>query len=204
MERRDFIKISALSGAMATLEGCRSAEKQLIRFIPEEELIPGIATWKPSVCTLCSAGCGLLVRVMQGEAEVVRHGQQGLIKMGLAKKLEGNPQHPINQGKLCARGQAGLQVLYHPDRITHPIKRSGPRGSGEFQPITWDDALKEVAAAPGGAASVPFHVVADLDFPPAERPAPRTDRALPESLRGGARSLVPAFRRGSAAPGESA
>ncbi|MGA3223742.1 MAG: molybdopterin-dependent oxidoreductase, partial [Acidobacteriaceae bacterium] len=129
---------------MATLEGCRSAEKQLIRFIPEEELIPGIATWKPSVCTLCSSGCGLQVRVMQGEAEVVRHGQQGLIKMGLAKKLEGNPQHPVNRGKLCARGQAGLQVLYHPDRITHPIKRTGARGSGEFQEITWDDALKEL------------------------------------------------------------
>jgi menaquinone reductase, molybdopterin-binding-like subunit len=145
MERRDFIKISALSGVVATLEACRAPDKQLIRFIPEEELIPGIATWKPSVCTLCSAGCGLLVRVMQGEAEVVRHGQQGLIKMGLAKKLEGNPQHPINQGKLCARGQAGLQVLYHPDRITHPIKRSGARGSGEFQPITWDDALKELS-----------------------------------------------------------
>src|ERR1700723_559127 len=146
MERRDFIKISALSSVMATLEGCRSAEKQLIRFIPEEELIPGIATSKPSVCTLCSAGCGLLVRVMQGEAEVVRHGQQGLIKMGLAKKLEGNPQYPVNQGKLCARGQAGLQVLYHPDRITHPIKRTGARGSGEFQQITWDDAVKELSA----------------------------------------------------------
>jgi menaquinone reductase, molybdopterin-binding-like subunit len=146
MERRDFIKISALSSVMATLEGCRSAEKQLIRFLPEEDLIPGIATLKPSVCTLCSAGCGLQVRVMQGEAEVARRGQQGLIKMGLAKKLEGNPQHPVNQGKLCARGQAGLQVLYHPDRITHPIKRSGPRGSGEFQPISWDDALKELGA----------------------------------------------------------
>jgi menaquinone reductase, molybdopterin-binding-like subunit len=158
MERRDFIKISALSGVMATLEACRAPEKQLIRFVPEEELIPGIATWKPSVCTLCSAGCGLLVRVMQGEAEVVRHGQRGLIKMGLAKKLEGNPQHPVNQGKLCARGQAGLQVLYHPDRITHPIKRSGPRGSGEFQPITWDEALKELSAhlaAPQASKSTP-------------------------------------------------
>src|SRR5580692_779573 len=146
MERRDFIKISALSGVMATLGGCRSAEKQLIRFVPEEELVPGIATLKPSVCTLCSAGCGLMVRVMQGEAEVVRRGQQGLIKMGLAKKLEGNPQHPVNRGKLCARGQAGLQVLYHPDRITHPIKRTGARGSGEFQEISWDDALKELTA----------------------------------------------------------
>ena len=72
MERRDFIKISALSGVMATLGGCRSAEHQLIRFIPEEELIPGIATLKPSVCTLCSSGCGLQVRVMHGDAEVTR------------------------------------------------------------------------------------------------------------------------------------
>src|SRR5271170_7960155 len=162
MERRDFIKISALSGVMATLEGCRAAEKQLIRFVPEEELIPGIATIKPSVCTICSAGCGLQVRVMQGEAEVVRRGQQGLIKMGLAKKLEGNPQHPVNQGKLCARGQASLQMLYHPDRITHPIKRTGQRGSGEFQAISWDDALKEVSAhlgtlqASGSANSLAF------------------------------------------------
>src|SRR5438477_6906649 len=125
MNRRDFIALSALSGAVATLESCGSPDHQVIRFIPDEEMIPGIATWKPSVCTLCSAGCGLLVRVMQGEAEVVRRGQQGLIKMGLAKKLEGNPQHPVNRGKLCARGQAGPQVLYHPDRITHPIKRTG-------------------------------------------------------------------------------
>jgi anaerobic selenocysteine-containing dehydrogenase len=163
MERRDFIKISALSGVMATLSGCRSAEHQLIRFVPEEELIPGIATLKPSVCTLCSSGCGLQVRVMQGDAEVTRRGQQGLIKMGLAKKLEGNPQHPVNQGKLCARGQAGLQVLYHPDRITHPIKRSGPRGSGDFQPISWDDALKELGAQL--AATNPKGSVAFLSRP---------------------------------------
>ena len=125
MDRRNFIKISAVSGAVATLDACGHPDQKLIRFIPDEELIPGIATWKPSVCTLCSAGCGLLVRVMQGDAEVVRNGQHGLIKMGLAKKLEGNPQNPVNMGKLCARGHAGLQVLYHPDRITHPIKRTG-------------------------------------------------------------------------------
>jgi anaerobic selenocysteine-containing dehydrogenase len=146
MERRNFIKISALTGVAATLDACRAPDKQLIRFIPEDNLIPGIATWKPGVCTLCSAGCGLLVRVMQGDAEVVRNGQRGLMKMGLAKKLEGSPQNPVNAGKLCARGQAGLQVLYHPDRITHPIKRTGARGSGEFQEISWDDALKEVVS----------------------------------------------------------
>src|SRR5258707_3245510 len=112
MERRDFIKISALSGVMATLEGCRSAEKQLIRFVPEEELVPGIATWKPSICTLCSAGCGLQVRVMEGDAEVMRHGQRGVMQMGLAKKLEGNPKNPINYGKLFPLAHPGLQLLY--------------------------------------------------------------------------------------------
>lgn len=145
MDRRNFIKISAVSGAIATLSACGHPDHKLIRFVPEEDLIPGIATWKPSVCTLCSAGCGLLVRVMEGDAEVVRHGERGLMKMGLAKKLEGNPQNPVNLGKLCARGQAGLQALYNPDRITHPIKRTGARGSGEFQEISWEDALKEVA-----------------------------------------------------------
>ena len=146
MERRNFIKISALTGMIATLDACGRPDQKLIRFVPEEDLIPGIATWKPSVCTLCSAGCGLLVRVMEGDAEVVRHGQRGVMQMGLAKKLEGNPKSPINQGKLCARGHAGLQVLYNPDRITHPIKRTGARGSGEFQAISWDDALKELSA----------------------------------------------------------
>ena len=146
MERRNFIKISALTGMIATLDACGRPDQKLIRFVPEEDLIPGIATWKPSVCTLCSAGCGLLVRVMEGDAEVVRHGQRGVMQMGLAKKLEGNPKSPINQGKLCARGHAGLQVLYNPDRITHPIKRIGSRGSGEFQAISWDDALKELSA----------------------------------------------------------
>ncbi len=146
MERRNFIKISALTGVAATLDACRAPDKQLIRFIPQDDLIPGIAVWKPSICTLCSAGCGLTVRVMQGDAEVVRNGEQGLIKMGLAKKLEGSPQNPINAGKLCARGHAGLQVVYHPDRITKPIKRSGPRGSGQFEAIPWDDAIKELTS----------------------------------------------------------
>src|SRR5437588_9816977 len=162
MERRDFLKISALSGAVTALESCGSPEQQLIRFIPDEDLIPGIATWKPGVCTLCSAGCGTLVRVMEGDAEIVGNGRTGLIKMGLAKKLEGNPDHPINRGKLCARGHAALQVLYHPDRIATPLKRRGARGSAEFQEVSWDDALAELTShladlrSSGNAASLAF------------------------------------------------
>jgi anaerobic selenocysteine-containing dehydrogenase len=144
MDRRNFIKLTAVTGTSATLASCGNPEHHLIRFLPEEELVPGVAEWKPSVCPLCHAGCGLMVRVMEGEAEVIRQGQTGLIRMGLAKKLEGNPAHPISQGKLCARGQAAIQVTYHPDRIRQPLKRTGGRGSGQFAEISWDDALKEL------------------------------------------------------------
>jgi anaerobic selenocysteine-containing dehydrogenase len=144
MRRRAFLKFSALSGAAFAVEGCSDRGTQLIRFVPEEELVPGVAVWKASVCTMCSAGCGIQVRVMEGEAEVVRNGQFGIVKMGLAKKLAGNPEHPVNRGKLCARGEAGLQVTYNPDRIKHPLKRVGQRGSGQFTQVSWDEAIQEI------------------------------------------------------------
>jgi anaerobic selenocysteine-containing dehydrogenase len=146
MDRRHFFKVTAASGATASLAGCGNPENQLIRFISEEEFIPGVATFKPSVCPLCPAGCGVQVRVMDGDVEVVRNGQAGVVKKGLAKKLEGNPQHPVNQGKLCVRGQAAIQVTYHPDRITGPLRRTGPRGSGQFEEITWEEALADLVS----------------------------------------------------------
>jgi anaerobic selenocysteine-containing dehydrogenase len=146
MDRRNFIKLTAITGTTAALGACGHPENQLVRFIPEEDLIPGVSTWKPSICPLCSAGCGVLARVMEGDAEVFRDGKPGVMRMGLVKKLEGDPDDPISQGKLCARGQAALQVTYHPDRLDRPRKRSGERGSGEFAEITWDDAIKELIA----------------------------------------------------------
>ncbi len=153
MERRDFIKISAITGVTAALSSCGHPEHQLIRFVPEENFVPGVAVWKPSICPGCQAGCGVLARVMEGDAEVVRNNQLGLIRMGLAKKLEGNPDHPISQGKLCPRGQAAIQITYHPDRITDPLKRVGPRGSGQFQKVSWEQALQELAARLAGLQS---------------------------------------------------
>src|SRR4051794_11362148 len=146
MDRRDFIKLTAVTGASTTLASCGNPEHQIIRFIPDEEHVPGVAEWKPSQCPLCQAGCGVLVRIIEGDAEVVRNGQTGLMRMGLAKKLEGNPAHPISQGALCARGQAAIEITYHPDRITHPLKRTGPRGSGQFQAVTWDEAIGELVS----------------------------------------------------------
>src|SRR5688500_3750933 len=146
MDRRNFIKLTAITGTSAALTACGNPENQIIRVIPEDDLVAGSATWKPGVCPLCSAGCGVLARVMEGDAEVFRNGQAGVIRMGLVKKLEGNPEDPISQGKLCARGQAAVQVTYHPDRLDRPRKRSGERGSGQFGDISWDEALKELTA----------------------------------------------------------
>ena len=144
MDRRDFIKLTAITGTSATLAGCGNPEHQLIRFVPDDDLVPGVAEWKPSVCPVCAAGCGLTVRVMEAEVETTRKGQAGVVKMGVAKKLEGNPKDPISQGGLCARGQASIQITYHPDRLTHPMKRTGARGAGEFTEVTWDEAIAEL------------------------------------------------------------
>src|SRR5207237_2047810 len=107
---------------------------------------PSIAVWKPSVCSLCPVAGWLTVQVMEGDAEVIRNGQPGVTKMGRAKKLEGDPAKPINQGKLCTRGQAAAEITYHPDRVGHPLKRAGTRGDGKFEEISWEQALGELVA----------------------------------------------------------
>lgn len=155
MDRRSFIKLTAVTGSATAIAACSSSspENELIRFVPDEDLTPGIAEIKNSVCPVCRAGCATNVRVMQGDAEVVRNGQTGVMTMSLAKKLEGNPTHPINQGALCARGQASIQITYHPDRVREPLKLKGARGSGSYEPISWDAAVAELVAKLDGLAS---------------------------------------------------
>ena len=144
MDRRSFIKLTAVTGTTAALASCGDPDVQLIRFVPDEDIIPGQAVFRPSVCPLCAAGCGLTVRVMGADADVVREGKAGVVQIMAAKKLEGSANHPVNRGGLCARGQAAIQVTYHPDRITQPLKRSGNRGEGRYDAISWDDAIAEV------------------------------------------------------------
>ena len=146
MDRRSFIKLTAITGASATLASCGNPENQLIRFVPAEDIVPGVAVWKPGVCPLCSAGCGLTVRVMDADADVVRDGQAGIVRIAAAKKLEGAPDHPVNHGGLCPRGQAAIQIAYHPDRITQPLRRAGARGEGRYEAVSWEDALGEIVS----------------------------------------------------------
>lgn len=125
LTRRDFLKIGA-GATVVTGLAPKLRHVVLEPFVqPPEETLPGEATWYASTCRLCPAGCGIVVRVVNGRA----------------KKIEGNPIHPLNQGKLCARGQAGLQVLYNPDRLKNAVSQTGGRGSRQFEPVYWSDAL---------------------------------------------------------------
>ncbi|MES0339272.1 MAG: molybdopterin-dependent oxidoreductase [Anaerolineales bacterium] len=131
ISRRTFIKVVAGAAAASGLspQVRRIALEPFVR--PPEEGLPGRATWFASTCRQCPAGCGIIVRVINGRA----------------RKIEGNPNHPLNRGKLCARGQAGLQVLYNPDRLHNAVRQSAGRGSRIFSPLPWDEALNELTMA---------------------------------------------------------
>jgi anaerobic selenocysteine-containing dehydrogenase len=82
----------------------------------------GIAT---TTCYMCACRCGIRVHLKDGQ---VRY-------------IDGNPDHPVNKGVLCAKGSAGIMQHLSPARLRHPMRRVGPRGSGAFEAISWDEAL---------------------------------------------------------------
>ncbi|GKS57981.1 menaquinone reductase, molybdopterin-binding-like subunit [Nitrospira sp.] len=138
MKRRTWLKTAVAAAAAAAMPGCKPSAHKLVPYLlPDDEIVPGVADWYASTCQECPAGCGVLVRTMEGRA----------------KKLEGNPIHPVNQGKLCARGQAAVQGLYHPDRLRDAMFRPRHATDASFTPIAFDDALnsilEQIRTAPG-------------------------------------------------------
>ncbi len=128
LTRRDVLKLAGVGGvAAAVLSGCGPLAKHVRRHpyhdMPEYAL-PGKSVYFATTCRECPAGCGLVVRTVEGRAI----------------KIEGNPNHPVNRGATCARGQAALEGLYNPDRARGPKQRGG-------REISWDQAVDAVAAA---------------------------------------------------------
>jgi anaerobic selenocysteine-containing dehydrogenase len=85
------------------------------------------------------------------------------VRDGQAEKLYGNPEHPFTRGTLCAKVNHYLERVYHPDRVLHPLKRVGKKGSAEFVQVTWDEALAAIASRwrtiveeSGAAAILPY------------------------------------------------
>lgn len=143
VKRRDFLKITGLSGASAALAACdlpttvtlEEGEEDVVSYLmPEEYVIPGIGVWYASTCQQCDAGCGIVGRVREGRV----------------LKLEGNPQSPVNQGALCQVGQAALQVHYNPDRLKQPKMRK----AGKLVDASWDEAFAALESAIGPDAGI--------------------------------------------------
>lgn len=146
MDRRNFFKIVSTVSAGVATNACGKKEDVLIPLlVSSHEMAPGEEHWHPAVCTECTAGCGTIARVMEGEHIIERNGQKFRQRIACVKKLEGNPLDPVSGGHLCARGQAVLQSLYNPDRLSRPLRRTSPRGHAGFAPISWDEAIAMVA-----------------------------------------------------------
>ncbi len=127
--RRTVLKVLGSAGPAAAVAACSPVppEKIIPFVVPPEDIIPGVATSYATVCGECPAGCGVRVRTREGRAV----------------KVEGNPEHPINGGALCIRGQASLQGLYNPDRLRGPLERRTANvatGHSVLEPVAWDRA----------------------------------------------------------------
>jgi molybdopterin-containing oxidoreductase family iron-sulfur binding subunit len=141
LKRREFLQLMGWGTAGATLAGCdlpttvtleEGKEEVVAYHSPEEYAIPGIGVWYASTCMQCAAGCGI----------------HGRVREGRVLKLEGNPDSPVNRGKLCQMGQAGVQGHYNPDRYSAPKLRQGDA----LVDIGWDEAWKLIEEKTGTQA----------------------------------------------------
>lgn len=143
LTRRNFLAWAGLSamGAVA----CDVFDDELKVQSPvslPEDLVKGKENWYATLCRTCPNSEGVVVRVVEGRA----------------KKIQGNPNYPTNLGAQSGRCDFGLQQLYHPDRLSMPMRLNGEKGSGRFDSITWnralDEVLKELNARDGSVAMI--------------------------------------------------
>ena len=126
MGRRDFLSVLGASFAALGLPGCRfrAPQEKIIPYLDQPvEIVPGVANWYASTCAGCTTSCGILVKNREGRPI----------------KIEGNPEHPLSRGGLCARGQATVLDLYDSERLKGPLIKG--------QPASWARVDEEVAAA---------------------------------------------------------
>ncbi|MBI3403393.1 MAG: molybdopterin-dependent oxidoreductase [Acidobacteria bacterium] len=132
IDRRTFLALTGTAAAAASAAGCGRIRKFLRGApSPSEQVAhrgPTIDVF--SICDNCVNKCGVIARVSSGRLV----------------KLDPNPHFPKSRSMLCAKGNAGVQTLYDPDRLKHPLIRVGERGAGKWRKASWDEALDLTAA----------------------------------------------------------
>lgn len=133
IDRRKFLKVSATTatGIPILLDGVAHAQTPALKSGGRDftSLTGTERKSTPTACALCASRCAALAYV---ENDYV-------------VKVEGQPESIRTLGKLCAKGQAGLNQVYDPDRILKPLRRTGKRGEGKWEQVSWDAALNELA-----------------------------------------------------------
>lgn len=133
ISRRKFIALTAATGALLATACSDYRDKgEIVAYNQKpENLLPGEADYYASTCTGCVLNCGILIKTREGRPI----------------KIDGNPSHPINQGKMCSAGQASIMNLYSPERLQNPLKRRGGElilFRDELKQFKWNDADKEI------------------------------------------------------------
>jgi anaerobic selenocysteine-containing dehydrogenase len=124
MERRKFLKALSVGGVSLSLMQLDALASAVGFHEKGPYNGPLLTSFVYTTCGACPGGCGMRVRKVDS------------IPVG----INGNPIHPISRGGLCPVGISSLALLVHPDRIKQPLLRTGPRGSNEFRPISWEEA----------------------------------------------------------------
>lgn len=134
--RRDFLKVAGFTLAGASLACRRGPVETALPYLEQPEaVVPGRATWYASTCSACTAGCGTLMRCRDGRPV----------------KLEGNPDHPVSRGGLCAVGQAAVLSLYDSERLRRPLLEGEPRDWAAVDARVRQGLQKAMDRNPGAA-----------------------------------------------------
>src|SRR3989304_5580179 len=102
-----------------------------------------MATFR-TTCRLCLVRCGMLVETHEDELDGASKRRNAV--PGEIARVTGDRAHPLSKGYLCVKGKASLDIQNSPHRVIYPQKRVGPRGSGQWRRVSWDEALDDIAA----------------------------------------------------------
>ncbi len=132
LTRRSFLKTTALGTAALSISPTLLEELKATPVKPiDQDYYDKYeeGKWTYTICNMCFWTCGIKVKNVNG----------------VVKKIEGIPKHPLNNGRICAKGNSGIAALYDENRLKYPLIRVGKKGEGKWKKVSWDEAFIYIA-----------------------------------------------------------